>query len=298
MAKIPTGATDEQRVDAEEILVDLARKASPAEVHQAGQNILARLDPDGREPDDREPLNPLRTLRFQRKRNGRLGILIEVDPILAAQTRAVLDPLAERRTTDEGEPDTRSMAERYGDAYGEIIGLVIASPELPIQAGDHTHIVVTIPFDILKTGYGQACLDFTETISATDARILACDCGIIPAVLGTEGEPLDVGRMKRIVTPGQRRALRIRDRGCGFPGCCRKPKHCQAHHIVDWILNGQSNMDNLALLCAHHHRLIHRSPWQVRIAKDGLPEFIPPDYLDPLQKPRRNTMHPPLASAS
>src|SRR4051794_21525447 len=294
MSKIPSDATEEDRTEAEEILVELARKASPAEVTKAGQNILARLDPDGPHPDDRDPVNPLRTLRFQKKRDGRLGITIEVDALLAAQTRAVLDPLAERRTTDEGEPDTRSQAERYGDAYGEIIGLVITSPDLPVQAGDHVHISVIIPFDILKTELGKACLDLTDEISATDARILACDCGVIPAVLSSKGELLDIGRMKRFVTPGQRRALRIRDRGCSFPGCCRKPKHCQAHHILEWVLNGLTDLDNLVLLCAHHHRLLHRSDWTVRMAKDGLPEFIPPDYLDPLQEPRRNTMHPPL----
>jgi hypothetical protein len=125
-------------------------------------------------------VNPLRTLRFQKKRDGRLGITIEVDELLAAQTRAVLDPLAEKRTTDEGEPDTRTQAERYGDAYAETIGLALASPDLPVQAGDHVHISVVIPYDILKSELGKACLNFTDEISATDARILACDCGIIP----------------------------------------------------------------------------------------------------------------------
>ena len=45
------------------------------------------------------------------------------------------------------------------------------------------------------------------------------------------------------------------------------------------------------LLCEHHHRLIHHSPWQVRIRADGLPEFIPPAYVDPLQRPQRNLYH-------
>ncbi|MEC3979501.1 HNH endonuclease signature motif containing protein [Amycolatopsis sp. H20-H5] len=297
MKKIPTDVLDDERRQAEEILVDLARKAPCNDVHNAGVTILDRMDPDGPEPDHRDPIYPLRTLRFQQKHNGRLAIHIEVDAVLAAQTRAVLDPLAERRTTDEGEPDVRSMSERYGDAYGEIIGLVITSPELPIQNGDHAHIMVTIPLDVLRSGLGTACLDLTETISATEARIIACDCGIIPAVLGTASEPLDLGRMKRFVTQGQRRALQLRDRGCAFPGCKRKPKHTQAHHILEWVLNGLTNLDNLVLLCGHHHRLIHCSAWEVRIATDGLPEFIPPDYLDPLRKPRRNTLHPPLAFA-
>ncbi|GAA5189914.1 hypothetical protein GCM10023322_43760 [Rugosimonospora acidiphila] len=45
------------------------------------------------------------------------------------------------------------------------------------------------------------------------------------------------------------------------------------------------------LLCAHHHRVIHQGDWQVKIAPDGLPEFIPPRYLDPDQQPRRNIYH-------
>jgi hypothetical protein len=41
------------------------------------------------------------------------------------------------------------------------------------------------------------------------------------------------------------------------------------------------------MLCRAHHRLIHHSGWIVRI-RDGLPEFIPPKWIDPQQKPRRN----------
>ena len=70
---------------------------------------------------------------------------------------------------------------------------------------------------------------------------------MIPAVLGNSGEVLDLGRETRLATTPQRRALGLRDRGCVFPGCTRPSNWCQAHHIIDWIHGGPSDMDNLKL---------------------------------------------------
>jgi uncharacterized protein DUF222/HNH endonuclease len=130
-----------------------------------------------------------------------------------------------------------------------------------------------------KAGVGRALLGDLGTISAADARIHACDCMLIPAVLGTKSELLDLGRQHRLVSTPLRRALYLRDRGCAFPGCHRPPRHCQGHHVRHWADGGPTELGNLVLLCAHHHRLLHRSGWQVRIAADGLPEFLPPVFL-------------------
>ncbi|WP_297536640.1 HNH endonuclease signature motif containing protein, partial [Amycolatopsis sp.] len=56
-------------------------------------------------------------------------------------------------------------------------------------------------------------------------------------------------------------------------------------------LGGPTDLNNLTLLCERHHRLIHCGGWEVRMGGDGRPDFIPPDYLDPLRRPRRNTCH-------
>ncbi|MEU0791551.1 DUF222 domain-containing protein [Amycolatopsis sp. NPDC005961] len=145
---------------------------------------------------------------------------------------------------------------------------------------------------------GRATLGDLGKISAAEARIHACDCMLIPAVLGAKSEPLDLGRQRRLVPPGIRRALYLRDRGCAFPGCHRPPRHCQGHHIRHWADGGPTELGNLVLMCAHHHRLLHRSGWQVRIAADGLPEFLPPVFLDKRRKPRRNNLHQPLPFAA
>ncbi len=89
---------------------------------------------------------------------------------------------------------------------------------------------------------------------------MACDADLIPIALGTQGEVLDVGRTSRLVTPAIWRALVCRDRHCAFPGCTRPPVMGHAHHIVPWADHGATSLENLVLLCGHHHRTIHHPP--------------------------------------
>jgi 5-methylcytosine-specific restriction protein A len=42
------------------------------------------------------------------------------------------------------------------------------------------------------------------------------------------------------------------------------------------------------MLCKIHHRGVHDGGWIIRMAGDGLPEFIPPEWVDPTRTPRRN----------
>jgi hypothetical protein len=59
---------------------------------------------------------------------------------------------------------------------------------------------------------------------------------------------------------------------------------------VAWVDGGLTNLGNLTLLCDYHHRQLHHSDWSMRMV-DGVPEFIPPKWLDQEQKPIRNTAH-------
>ena len=134
--------------------------------------------------------------------------------------------------------------------------------------------MVTTTLEALTTGLAD---DAVNELSVATIRRLACDAEIIPAVLGTRGEPLDVGRAKRLVTLAIWAALVIRDRHCAFPGCDRPPLMCHAHHILHWISGGETKLSNLVLLCSHHHRVIHHSPWEIRLNPDDhTPEFLPP----------------------
>ncbi|MGY6651932.1 DUF222 domain-containing protein [Amycolatopsis sp. TRM77291] len=292
LKRLPADASVEDRAVAEKILADLAPNAGPHQLVDAEAKLLGWLDPDGSEPQDPEPREPRREITLERRRDGFWKLTGLLDDETGARTAAALEAYAQPRPVDEfGQADLRMKCERLGDAWAELLDLAIACPDQPGTSGYRTLVHVTIGLDELKSDLGAACLDFVGTMTALEARLATCDCLMLPVVMSTAGEPLDVGRLRRFVTPGQRRALNIRDGGCAFPGCHRKPKNCHAHHIEHWADGGPTDLRNLVLLCGFHHRLIHHGDWEVRMAADGLPEFIPPQYRDPLRQPRRNTLH-------
>ncbi|OXM56707.1 HNH endonuclease [Amycolatopsis thailandensis] len=291
LARIPSSVPEEEVRGGEKILVDLARRAGPRAIARAGRRLLDKLDPDGKEPRDEDPKDARPELRFVKHRDGTLGLKATLDLETYARLKSDLDPLAKPHKAIDGVRDSRTQDERYGDAFTDYVRLKTTSRNLPGQAGEATHILVTMSYEDLINDLGEARLDLVGPISATDARILACDARVRPGVLGTAGEPLDIGRSKRTVSLAQKYALTIRDGGCAFPGCDMPVPRCTAHHIVFWRHHGETKIDNLVLLCTKHHRLIHHSEWKVQIAQDGLPEFTAPAYLDPTGEPRRNTMY-------
>ncbi|WP_152361019.1 HNH endonuclease signature motif containing protein [Microlunatus speluncae] len=117
---------------------------------------------------------------------------------------------------------------------------------------------------------------------------LAGEAEVYPVVLTTHGKLVDLGRTRRVANKHQTLALIARDGGCSFPGCQHPPEWCERHHILPWHQNGLTNLRNLTLLCSYHHRHFLDHGWEVRLNDDGLPEWIPPRYLDPAQRPMIN----------
>ncbi len=182
--------------------------------------------------------------------------------------------------------DPRDHSARTWDALVTVAHGALASDRIPESHGAPARLMVTVGWDALRTGLadqgapgvvGVGLTGDGVELSVSKVRRLACDAEVIPAVLGGQGEPLDVGRARRLVTVAIWMALVIRDRHCAFPGCDRPPMMCHAHHVRHWISDGKTSLDNLVLLCGHHHRVIHEAPWKVRIDRgDARPEFLPP----------------------
>jgi hypothetical protein len=104
-------------------------------------------------------------------------------------------------------------------------------------------------------------------ITASDARRLACDCAIIPAVLGSTGDVLDVGTKTRVWPTAIARAIALRDRTCRHVDCDAPPEYCDIYHIRHWADGGPTAYHNGILTCRHHHTLIHK--YDVRYRPDG-----------------------------
>lgn len=206
----------------------------------------------------------------------------------AAIVHAALHPLCTPAPDDD-----RTPAQRRADALIDICRLALRTSQLPHDGGEPPQLAVTIAYDPLTRALGRAATDTGHRLSASTARRLACDARVLPIVLGGDSQILDTGRTRRLATGPLRRALTIRDRGCAFPDCDRPPRWTDAHHLIPWSEGGATSLDNLVLLCRHHHRTIHdpATGWTVRLGPDQLPEFTPPPSTDPIQRPRRNLYH-------
>ncbi|MGH3630636.1 MAG: HNH endonuclease signature motif containing protein, partial [Sciscionella sp.] len=115
---------------------------------------------------------------------------------------------------------------------------------------------------------------------------MACDAGVIAAVLGRDGEILDMSSRARTAPASLRRRLALRDGGCAFPGCPRTPAQSDAHHIREWAHGGFTNPDNMVLLCGYHHRMVHHTGWEIHM-HNSTPYFLPPVHRDPHRRPLR-----------
>jgi hypothetical protein len=56
-----------------------------------------------------------------------------------------------------------------------------------------------------------------------------------------------------------------------------------------WENQGRTDLEDLALVCDFHHDQVHHGGWQIAMAADGHPEFVPPEHVDPYRRPIRNT---------
>lgn len=286
---LPASVPDEDRISAGDILVTAAAGLDAQTLRRRiGTELIARLDPDGPEPGQHDPYQPANELHCYPRRDGRLRIRGEFDAETGAVLMSQLSPLAKPRPT-EGKADLRGAGERLGDAFAELVQLAANAALAPVEGGERPHLNVTMPLAELVANVGSVSLGDGARLTPEQLRRIACDARVIPVVLGRESQPLDVGTAQRTAPPAIRRALIVRDRGCAFPTCSRPPGWTDAHHIRHWADGGPTEVGNMVLLCRMHHGVIHRSEWEVRV-REGIPEFIPPAYIDPQRTPRRNAV--------
>src|SRR5215470_6299003 len=301
VADLPDEAADWVPAAAEQELLGLAGQYDPRILAKMGRRILGVVDPDrgdeilGRQLERQDKAakegRQLHAIPFG---DGRVRVTGWFDTEGWEIVRTAWDPLAAPRPAGpDGVPDLRGYAQRQADAPIELAERSLRTGDLPAQGGERPTLVLTMPYAKLAAQIGTCVLDTGEHLPAATARRMACDAKIIPAVLGTESQPLDIGRANRTISGPLRRAVALRDGGCTFPTCDIPPQWCVVHHVVFWADGGPTTLSNSALVCNAHHNTAHHTDWHIRIAEDGLPEWIPPAHVDPQQRPRRHHRHKP-----
>lgn len=301
----------------EEMLVEHAQGLTSDALRKLLLEAEARLDPDGAAPRE-GTAHAARRLTFRRDRDGGVSFSGWLDaesaaPVLTAIDSSVTGILRRREQgADEAMRDDRSVVQMQADVLVDLArhglgceqvptrptstvvvrmaldDLLAATGVRPLRQGAAEGHVPGEPDGVAGCAVGFATIDGVEQpVTAGMVRRMAADADIIPMVLGTGSECLDVGYRYRSFTPAQRVALAERDGGCAF--CGAPPGHTVAHHIRWWSQGGRTDLDNGILLCTRCHHRIHDDGWEIRIeglGRDGIPWFIPPAWLDPLRAPR------------
>lgn len=280
--------------EGERLLVRQAPGLAVDDMRRLLQRAEAWLDPDGVPPREEE-LRAKRSTRMW-ERDGLFHLELVADAATAAPVKAavrgyVTAAFAARTAAvepDAVDADRRSVEQLQADALSLICAQALErqGDELPLAGAT---VIVRVGLDDLCAGDGVARIDGTDQpVSISAVRRMAADGGVIPWVMGGEGEVLDWGRRRRLFSRSQKLALTERDGGCAM--CALPPEMTKVHHIDWWQRDtGRTDLRNGILLCETCHHRIHDNGWEIRIDGCGVAArvwFIPPPHVDPERTPR------------
>jgi hypothetical protein len=287
----------------ERVLVQRAPTLTVTELRSLAGQVRDRLDQDGILP---------RELRQQQRRSLTISttsdgmthldwylnpesagyVVTAIDTLVGSELRQVrfrdtAGPTTET-DTDEDVPDSRILAQIRSDAATDVFRH-LATCTTSTGAGGKSPVTVLVRIDLhtLQSGVGAGQIDGVPSpVSAGTVRRMAADAHLIPMVLGTDSEVLDLGRTHRLFSRAQKLALAERDGGCAWTGCPHPPSYTEAHHIRWWDNHhGPTDLNNGILLCSSHHHRVHHDEWEIQV-RDNVPYFIPPAHIDPHRRPR------------
>ena len=209
-----------------------------------------------------------------------------LDPEVGAMLIRAIDAAGDalfRRDTSKDASEEVEPRQRRADAVGLLAERALAvgfgstdadhaeSADVSGTRAERYQVVLHVEAPTLERDSepGRSELEDGTRVSAETSRRLSCDASMVRLTEAPDGSVLDVGRKTRTIPPALRRALESRDRGCRFPGCGLR--FTDAHHIRHWADGGETNLDNLVLLCRFHHRLVHEEGYTVYFPRNGRP---------------------------
>ncbi len=279
--------TGDLRTRGEAALLDSATRLDASDLTRASRHLIEVIDPDRTDRGAEAALaREERAAHLGRRltitEDGAGGVRVRGRGTIedAASLRAALLPLTKPTPTGHAacgeDEDPRDHGTRTWDALVALAQHALHTDAVPDSHGTRPTVVVTLDARDLAEAAGAGRVDDGSEIPGVAVSRMACDADLVRVLLDADGCVLDVGRRHRLVTPAIWTALVARDSHCAFPGCTRPPVMCHAHHIRHWTHGGPTALGNMVVLCGHHHRTVHHTPWQVRLGLDGRPEFLPP----------------------
>jgi hypothetical protein len=276
---LPSEIPTEVIAKAEETLVGHCAQFGPRQLARLGRRIVEVVAPQVADAAEARALARLEEkahratrLAFHRVGDGTTRITGLLPDLAATRLVTYLEAFTNPRK--DHRPPTGLLAHRpyprrLGKAFCRFLEAVDPA-RLPLHGGDATTVVVTMTHQALTSQLATAgVIGAEEKITAAQARRLACNAHLVPAVLGTQSQVLDLGRSTRLFTAAQRKALLVRDRECRAEGCDIPGTWTQAHHWIPWAEHGPTDLANAVLLCSHHHHRAHDPTYDAHRLPNG-----------------------------
>jgi hypothetical protein len=212
-----------------------------------------------------EPMEPARSLHHSHTFGGRWEGTWSLDP----EGGAVVDAALRVASTNDADGDEpRTAAQRRADAFVDVCRYFLDHQHGNVGGRHRPHVNVIVNTDLDGHPTSARIVDGPE-LDEWSWRRLLCDCTFHRIVMAGKSTILDFGRSTRTVTASLWNGLVARDHHCRFPGCDRPVHWCEAHHVQPWEHDGETNPDNLVLLCSRHHHQLHKPGWHAKLLPDA-----------------------------
>jgi len=204
--------------------------------------------------------------------------LVRLDGLLDAEGGAIVRTALDAFMLP-GKDDDRTAGQRRADAFVELCRRRDGRGHSD-GAGPRPVLVINAGIDTLTRtdGAPAGALEGGGLLPAETVRRLACDSAV-SRIVGLGELEHEMSHASRSIPAPTRRALSARDHHCVFRSCDRQPTFCDGHHLKHWVDGGPTRLENLALLCRPHHRLVHEEGWRLERGHDGRFELTPPGKI-------------------
>lgn len=290
-------ATEEQRQTAESLLIAKAsgestrsgRPLSVPQLRRAARRIYDKID------TDLAIRHLLRSVRANNQRgatdtwmtlhdngDGTFSRRFGIPELHGKLLRTILENLSAPRRCHVDKDGNEQWDDVAGGKSGGLgwadkLGLALCEliEHLPVDKLPKSAITMLVKLDLdtLRAELSKAGVGETSTgtdVDAGEVRRLACEAGLVPAVLGSASVPLDLGCTSRLHSDKQRQALALLYDTCAIEGCDRPIAWCEIHHLQPWSQGGGTDLDNALPACWHHHRAIHDIRYQLEKQPSGI----------------------------
>jgi hypothetical protein len=295
LAELPIAVPRDDRDGAEVFLAEHARSLRPDQLARLAERLALTLNPDGEFSDADRALRRGFTWGRQDLSGMSTGRLVAT-PALRAELEAwfakfaapgVCNPADPRPAVDDQpsqdqiDADRRTPAQRQHDALSALVHGRLGDPQLGTHRGLPVTVIVSANLQDLQDRVGVGVTAGGTVLPMSDViRMSGHSYHYLTLFDKVSGRPLWLGRSKRIASSDQRVVLHEMDRGCTFPGCTVPGYGCQVHHAnKDWADGGLTDIDDLAMACGPHNRLVEKGGWTTRRRRDGTTEWLPPRQL-------------------